>query len=278
MQVSPDEDATVDRGHPQSLGNAVRREYARTFRAPYESLIVVAANGAMMSSAWFFLPNDLKDQVFTLHGTVAFAVVLAAWMYSDVPATNVLGPDAARAVAAMDDPAILRRLLYGKNIVLWSLITPLCLFLALANGVLSHNLLATLYSAVWIVVVPFGVLGISAWVGIVFPYHPMPLRYRWLNQRPRRTMLWRWAVLVVIPYGLIPLLAVVIMVPSLLLWGITPTHGLAHTLPDRDLGWGVALACVVASACSFGGHRIGARMAHHRRTRLLAFLTDPTKG
>ena len=62
--------------------------------APYETLLTVAINGALMSSAWFFLPAGLKDKVFTLHGTLAYALVLAAWMYSDVPATNVLGPDA----------------------------------------------------------------------------------------------------------------------------------------------------------------------------------------
>ena len=49
----------------------------------------------------------------------AFALVLAAWMYSDVPATNVLAPDRQRVMAAIDDPVMLQRLLYAKNIVLW---------------------------------------------------------------------------------------------------------------------------------------------------------------
>jgi hypothetical protein len=30
--------------------------------------------------------------------------------------------------------------------------------------------------------------------------------------------------------------------------------------------------------CSFGGHRLGARLAHRRRDKLLAFLADPTRG
>ncbi len=57
-----------------------------------------------MSLAWFFLPRALKDDVFTLHGSLAFALVLAAWMYSDVPATNVLAPDRQRVMAAIDEP------------------------------------------------------------------------------------------------------------------------------------------------------------------------------
>jgi hypothetical protein len=47
----------------------------------------------------------LKADVFTLHGSLAFALVLAAWMYSDVPATNVLAPDRQRMMAALDDPS-----------------------------------------------------------------------------------------------------------------------------------------------------------------------------
>ena len=72
-----------------------------------------------------------------------------------------------------------RRLLYGKNIVLWALVTPVCLVVALVNGIFSHNLLATLYSVIWIGVVPFGVLGLSGIVGIRFPYHPLPIRYQY---------------------------------------------------------------------------------------------------
>src|SRR5450631_4195640 len=108
-------------GLPTTLRAAVHQEFARAVRAPYETFITAAVNGALMSSAWFFLPKGLKDKVFTLHGTLAFALVLAAWMYSDVPATNVLGPDAQRTAAALDDPVMFRRLLYGKNIVLWAL-------------------------------------------------------------------------------------------------------------------------------------------------------------
>ena len=78
-----------------------------------------------MSSAWFFLPAVLRDKLFTVHGTLGFALVLAAWMYSDVPSTNVLGPDAERVVAAIDDPVMMRRLLNAKYIVLWALVTPL---------------------------------------------------------------------------------------------------------------------------------------------------------
>ena len=108
-------------------------------------------------------------------------------------------------------------------------------------------------------VVPFGALGISAWVGIFFPYHPMPLRFRWEHRRPRGRMLWRWLTLAVIPYVLVPWLAVALMIPSLLLWGFTSVHGLSSKLPDHDLGLGVGIAYAVAILCSFASIGGGSR-------------------
>jgi hypothetical protein len=137
----------------------MRAEFGRALRPPYAALSTVAANGAFMSLAWFFLPTGLKDDTFTLHGSLAFALVLAAWMYSDVPATNVLAPDPQRVMAAIDDPVMLRRLLYAKNFVLWTFITPACAVIALATGISGHDLLSTLYTVIWIGVVPFGALG-----------------------------------------------------------------------------------------------------------------------
>ncbi len=263
---------------PATLREAVTAQIALTLEPPYEGVITVAVNGALMTSAWFFLPLALRDDVFTLHGPLAFALVLAAWMYSDVPATNVLGPDARRVIAAIDDPVMFRRLLYAKNIVLWALVTPVCSVVAVIVGLLNQDLLSILYTIVWIGVVPFGALGISAWVGIVFPYHPMPLRVRWEHRRPLLRMLVRWIALAVTPYGLVPVLAGLLMVPSLLLWGFTSKHGLTQRLPDRDLGWGVALACAISVVCSVGGHHLGGRLARRRRTKLVAFLADPLSG
>ena len=263
---------------PSNLKEAVRRQLVLTFQPPYEAPITVAVNGALMSSAWFFLPTGLRDKVFTLHGTLAFALVLAAWMYSDVPSTNVLGPDARRVVAALDDPVMLRRLLYAKNIVLWLMVTPVCALVALVNGLVNHSLLSTWYTIVIIAVFPYGFLAISAWVGIVFPYHPMPLRYRWQHQKPRMRMLVRWGVLVVTPYVLVPGLAVLLMAPSLLVWGFTAPHGLTQKLPDGDFGVGVAVTCAITLVCAVIGHRVSGWLVQRRHARLLAFLSDPVSG
>ena len=260
------------------MREAVHDQLTLTFQPPYETPITIAVNGALMSSAWFFLPTGLRDKVFTLHGSLAFALILAAWMYSDVPSTNTLGPDARRAVAALEDPVMVRRMLYAKNVVLWLLVTPVCAVVALLSGLLQHSLLSTVYTVVAIGVLPFGILAISAWVGILFPYHPMPLRYRWEHRRPLPRMVVRWGVLVVTPYGLVPVLGSLMLAPSLLLWGFTAPHGLSERLPDHDLGIGIAVACAIALVCAIGGQRLGGALVARRRDRLRAFLSDPVRG
>ncbi len=193
---------------PPSLGAALGWELREAFRPPFADLLVVAFNAALMCVAWFLLPTSWQNWLFTLHGPLAFAMVLAGWMYSDVPATNVLAPDSRRVLAALDDPAMLRRLLYAKNLTLWCLVAPFCTVVAVIIGWVHHDWPPTLVSVTAIAVVPFGTLGVSACVGIRWPYHPRELRFRWEHRREWRHMIVRWIALVLTPYGLVPLLAV----------------------------------------------------------------------
>jgi hypothetical protein len=263
---------------PGDMRQALRYETARVFHPPFETLVTVAFNAALMSSAWFFLPTKLVDQLFSLHGSIAFAFVLSSWMYSDVPATNVLAPDAIRVRAAIDDPPVLRRLLMAKVTVLWCIVAPVCLLIAFITGATSHDRLADVYSAIAIGVVPFGVLAVSAWVGILFPYHPVPIRHRWEQRRAWKPMLLRWGVLVLLPYGVVPALTLAFLTPSLLIWGLTSRTGLNHKLPDNDLGLGIALACVIAVTAAYVGQRYSLRLIARRRDKLVDYLSDPLRG
>ena len=258
---------------------AVRTELARALQPPFETFITVAVNGALMSSAWFFLPPKLKDDVFTLHGTLAFALVLAAWMYSDVPAhqrarlrrppgvggdrrPGDVAPAAARqarrAVAA-GDPGLHHR---GRGER-----APLHPRRA------GHLLLGGLAS-------PWCPSGCSASPGLFgdrFPYHPMPIRYRWAHRRPVGRMLVRWGILVVTPYMLVPFLGVALMTPSLLLWGFTGSTGSPASCPTTTWGWAwpwPASSPRPAPSSAAGG----LWLARRRRAKLLAYLADPTRG
>ena len=182
--VSADEPGDQGRAPRQTQRQAMRPEFRRITHPPFETLLTVAINAALMSSAWFFLPPSLRDQLFELHGSLAFAFVLSSWMYSDVPATNVLacghGPDPGghrRARGAPPDPdrpapdALVRS---WRRYACSSRSST-------ASG--APDRVVVVYSAVAIGVIPLGVLGVSAWVGVLFPYHPIPIRYRWEHRR-----------------------------------------------------------------------------------------------
>lgn len=263
---------------PTTWHDAVRAELGRVFRPPFEVPIVVVVNGLLMTGSWFLLPPHWKNALFSLHGTLAFAMVLAAWMMSDVPATNLLGPDARRVVAALDDPVMFRRLLYAKNFVLWLFVAPLCTAIAIGVGVHAHDLVAMAFSILAIVVMPFGALGLTAWVGIRFPYHPIALNERWAHRRRWRHMIVRWLTLAVTPYGLVPVVASALLVPSLVLWASFAKHGLGARLSDGEYAWGILVACALAVIGSIGGHRAGWRTARRRRAKLSAYLADPSLG
>jgi len=180
---------------PASYAAALRAELGRAFTAPYEAPVVVTVNAVLVTGAWLWLPLPLQDLLFSLHGALAFPVVMATWMLADVPATNILGSDPHRIVAAIDDPSALRRLVYAKSAVLWLLVTPVCVLVAVGIGIDRERWSTTVVTIVGIIVVPIGSLGIAGWLGIYFPYHTLPLAERWRHRRPYGRMVVRWVTL-----------------------------------------------------------------------------------
>ena len=119
--------------------------------------------------------------------------------------------------------------------MLWCFVAPICLLIAFIDGIGKTDKIVDVYSAVAIGVIPFGVLAISAWLGILLPYHPIPIRYRWSQRRNWWPMLLRWGTLVLLPYALVPALTVALLSPTLLLWGLMspkrPDHEAARQRP-----------------------------------------------
>lgn len=264
---------------PADLTAAVRAELRRALHPPFEVPLIVGANGCALAAAWFLAPPRLAHLLFTFHGPLGFPMALAAWMYSDVPATNQLGADPRWALAALPDRAALRRMYHAKHLVLWLLISPLALAVAVVVGLHEGKPLASIFTLLWIGLVPLGALGLSAWLGIYLPYHPVPLRRRWEHRRPYRRQL-RWLLLTVAPYGLVPLVILVLSVPTVVLW--LATVGLhrqqTERFTDRVFSWGVGLGGVLAVAAWLGGVRAGAFLAQRRADRLAPFLADPDRG
>jgi hypothetical protein len=205
-------------------------------------------------------------------------MVLAGWMYADVTATNLLAPDRQRVLAALDDPPMLRRLLYAKNIALWCFVAPFCMVVALVIGYFQHEWPPTLVSITAIGVIPFGILGVAGWIGIIWPYHPRQLRFRWEHRRDWFHMLVRWGALVLVPYGVVPLLGVLAITPSLVLWSMLSENGLSSRLPTSHFAGGVALAAIVSMAAFYGGYKVGLRLIRQRQEYLRSYLSDPDRG
>ncbi len=255
---------------------AVGAELRRAFSPPYEAPAVVAVNGLLMAGAWFLLP---ANWFFELHTARIFPITLAVWMLSDVAATNVLGSDARRMSLVLDQPRDLHRMLAAKNLVLWLLITPVCATVAVVVGLLARQtLLSALATIAALAIVPFGALGVAAWLGILYPYHALPLAVRWQHRRPYGRMVVRWLLLVLIPWSLVPLAAIVVNVAPVLLAGLYLSSGTWATGPDRAFALGVLIFAAVDAAAWFGGHAVAARLAGRRSQALREFLADPLHG
>ena len=85
-------------------------------------------------------------------------------------------------------------------------------------------------------------------------------------------------MLVLLPYGLVPLLTAVLTLPSVLLWAAVAPEGKGTRISDPQFAAGLVLAGVLAMVAWFVGRRTGVRLAHRHRERLTAFLADPDRG
>ncbi len=259
---------------PTTFLAALREEARRAFAAPYQVPGTLACNGALMVAAWFLLPGDW---LFSVHTSRIFPLTLAVWMLADVPATNVLGSDAERMSVVLDRPEDLRRMLGAKHVVLWLLVVPVCMLVAVLVGLdTGQTGLSVLATIAALVIVPFGVLAIAGWLGILWPYHAMPLTQRWQHRRPLGRMVLRWASLLLIPYGLVPFLGALFVAPVLL--GGRIGHGSWATGSDAAFVGGVLIVTSLAVTGWVGGHAVGTRIAGRRCAALRDFLADPLRG
>lgn len=274
---------------------ALVAELGQVFSSPYQVPVTVVTNAVLMAGAWFLLP---RGWLFTITSPLAFPIVLSSWMYSDVPATNVLAPDRVRVLKALDDSRMLTRLLVAKSAVLWLFVAPFCALLAISTGLRHHDVLIVIAAIVGICVVPVGCLPVAALVGIRWPYHPLELKCRWEHRHPFARMIVRWTILILLPYGLVPALAILMTVPALAV--LVRSHednshvvnfinafgekfGLHIAVGVRPLSTAmfslcVAITCGVAAVTWLVGRWADLRLIRRRRAELADWLADPTMG
>ena len=280
---------------PESFRSALGAELGQAFSSPYLVPTTVVLNALLMAGAWFLLP---RSWVFTITSPLAFPMVLASWMYADVPSTNVLAPDRVRVLEALDDSRMLNRLLAAKAAVLWLFVAPFCSVLAIAEGFSRHDALIVVTAIVAICVVSVGSLPVAALIGIRWPYHPLQIKFRWEHRQPVGRMIVRWALLTLVPYVLIPTLGILTMVPALVVL-VRAHESNSHVVNfinafGKDIGVHVAvgtrpmstsmfilcvaITCGVAVLTWRVGRCANLRLIRRRRTELTAWLADPTMG
>jgi hypothetical protein len=127
-----------------------------------------------------------------------------------------------------------------------------------------------------IVVPPFGALGVAAWLGIRFPYHPIPLTERWRLRRPWWHKWGRWLTLVLLPYVLVPALGLLTLAPAYALWAIG--KGIDQPPDNVHLIAGGLLTLTLSLIMWTFGRRVSVRLAHQRANSLNNYLADPRHG
>jgi hypothetical protein len=125
---------------------------------------------------------------------------------------------------------------------------------------------------------PLGVLSIAAWIGIWLPYHPRGLLWRWRHRSDWRRAVLRWGILVLLPFLVVPVIAVLLLTPTLLIWTLV-----AQPQPLRDVGpaglWlGTAVACAISLIVFALGPVITSKIARRRLDRLSGYLSNPEHG
>lgn len=227
-----------------------------------------------MLFAWFTFPGNW---LFDFHGALALPIVLACWMVSDAAATNVLGLEHVPALGALGDRAELQRFLYSRHIVLWLMVAPACVVVAIVIGMYEQRWLSTLMTVVVIMIVPAAATGLAALVGVRFPYHPRPLKWRWQNRRRFRTVIVRWTVLATAPSWVVSLLTVIVVLPAAAVWGATSGWQFRQ-MSDWAFAAGAAVACLSAIGWRIVANRAFVSMALRRRDSLTDYLADPDRG
>ena len=145
-------------------------------------------------------------------------------------------------------------------------------------GIVRGEFMTGLAVALILLTLPLGVLSVAAWVGIWLPYHPKSLAWRWRHRTDRRGAVIRWGILVVLPYVVVPLIALLLLTPSLVIWIIA-----AHGQSPRQVGptglWlGTAVSIAVSLIVFTLAPAVTSKLARRRLDKLSGYLGDPEHG
>ena len=244
---------------------ALAREQLReALRPPFEDLTIILINAGLLLAGWFLLSPAIVFRFTTL---IFLPAAIASWAFADVPATNLLGSDPQRALPLLGNPAGLKRLFASKNLVLWVLISPVCLVLALILASTQDQWKLGIAVGIAVLFMPFAYLGLCSLVAPMLPFHSRKLAWR----RQHRETWRRWGVALVIPYVLTTPAALLTVAPVVLIYaliGTTDDHILIGALLITP--WSLALWRIFLNLMT--------KLVAKRETYLREFLAEPDRG
>jgi hypothetical protein len=188
------------------------------------------------------------------------------------------GRDAVRAVAQLQNPAALRLWLWTKHVVLASFIGPIAAIVAIVIGIVQQRYDTGAAVAVTLLFLPLGVLSVAAWIGLWQPYHPRKLLWRWEHRSDWRAAVLRWIVLVLLPFLIVPIIAIVLLIPTLIIWIIAHQGHPPHELPPPGLWLGTAASIVISLIFFVLAPTVAVIIVRRRHDRLHGYLSDPEYG
>lgn len=250
----------------------LRAELARLFRRPWTELTILLINAVIVIVGWLVLPANVKEWLFdSLQGRLAFVIVLETWLVSDVSSTNIFGHDPAAALRALQEGRALRRFVRIKAAALSVLIGVPCTITALILGIHGGSMGRAAILAPMFLAIPFGVIAIGSWLGVVLPYRYRTLRWRWQNRHLWRVTV-RWLIAMMVPYWILGVFVPITIYLARLTAGLITNLHRHVRAPASTMGLTVIVACAVAALTLFLAPWVTERLARWRRDHLVAEL------
>jgi len=217
-----------------SLYRDIATELRSINTKPRELLSALVINGFI--SFLFFLSSYYLGTYNSNILPVAAATILL-WTLADLSLTNQLIFDRASAQAELKKNHTLKRLLLVKNLAIVVLVIPITLIFGLILMVVIGRRSDLLYSLLMVLALVWGWLGISNALSALLPFEILSMK-RFLGDRHE----WiRYSVLYGLPWLLLPVYAIVVLLPFLLLGWTSTQDARAHQLISLAMMLGISL-------------------------------------
>jgi hypothetical protein len=260
------------------VSSAVRSEYARILAHGRDDLLAVGFNAALVTVCWFLLPDSIRNWLFVLHGALVFPFILEMWMLGDTPATNVAGRDAVRAASQLDDPSALRLWLRAKHIVLTSFIGPIAAIVAMVIAALQQEYMTGAAIAITLLFLPSRRVERRGMDRTLAALSPPEAALALAASFRLASSVASVGVLLVLPYLVVPLIGIVLLSPTLIIWIIAHQGYPPHEMAPAGLWTGTAVSIVVSLIVFAWAPGVASKIARRRRDQLHDYLSDPEHG